>query len=286
MSDIIPEKNLPIYLEQYAVSVLKNEIDKIDFNSDVRLYGSVLFSTVGIVPTSIRDSRVWNFDISGKLKPGVDSYYIYYDFTNVDYKYESDISFEDKLSGTLTICGNVFDASKILDYKYSFQDKRVKSITVILDKNKLNLCFKKEVSFSYNIKINDKAYGRNCSVDSSSNTITIDLYNSCEGFIYDSSDSSNIPLRFTYISGIYLGFYGGTPNTIYTVNVNGLDGMCIDEISALYTTNVDGPKVNTGTVTINVFSCNASGESCTSYATLPNGPAWVFYPEGCNDKIL
>ena len=43
MSDIIPQKNLPIYLEQYTVSVLKNEIDKIDFNSDVRLYGFVLF---------------------------------------------------------------------------------------------------------------------------------------------------------------------------------------------------------------------------------------------------
>ena len=274
MSEIIPEKNLPIYLEQYAVTVLNNEIDKIDFESEIKLYGSVLFSTVGILPTNIRNNRVWNFNINGRLKPDADTYYIYYDFTNVDYKYESDITFQDKLSGTLTICGKVFDASKILNYKYSFQDKLVKSITVILDKNKLNMCFKKEVSFSYNININDNVYGTSCSVDSSSNTITIDYYNSCEGIIDRGS-----PLRFVYIKYNYLGFFGGTPNTTYTVNVSGLVGYCIMRMSVEYTTNAPkGPTSDTsGTVTINIYQCDASGNPCdsTPYATLPKGEAYA-----------
>ena len=282
MLEIIPEKNLPIYLEQYAVTILNNEIDKIDFDSDIKLYGSVLFSTVGVLPTNIRNNRVWNLTINGRLKPDAKTYHIYYDFTNVDYKYKSDITFQDKLSGVLTICGKVFDASKILDYKYSFQDKLVKSITVILDKNKLDLCFKKEVKFSYNININDNVDGTNCFIDSTSNTATINYYNSSEGII---GRGGEIPLKFVYIPYNYLGFFGGTPNTTYSIYVDGLVGMCIMRMSVMNTTNAPkGPSSDTsGNVTVNIYQCDASSicdagsSACDAspYQTLPNGPAYA-----------
>ena len=114
--------------------------------------GSVLYTTVGAIPSNVSKARVWDLNLTGYLKPNVDKYYIVYDFTNVNYKYKDRITFEDKLSGTFNICGRVLDASKLLDYK--FCDAKL-TLTIIIDTKKWDFRLKKEVLFSYQLNVND-----------------------------------------------------------------------------------------------------------------------------------
>ena len=58
----IPENNLPIYLQNYTVSVECTE----------NKCGSVRYSTVGVIPSDVSKKRVWNFKASGTLQPTKD----------------------------------------------------------------------------------------------------------------------------------------------------------------------------------------------------------------------
>ena len=122
--------------------------------------GSVLYTTVGAIPSNVSKDRVWDLNLTGYLKPNTDKYYIVYDFTNVNYKYKDRIRFENKLSGTFNICGRVLDASKFVDYK--FCDAKL-TLTIIIDTKKWDFRLKKEVLFSYQLNVNDTDYTFSCS---------------------------------------------------------------------------------------------------------------------------
>ena len=76
--------------------------------------GSVLYNTVGAIPSNEVGDRVWQLNLTGSLKPGVDTYYIVYDFQKVNYKYKDKITFENAVTGTFNICGRVLDANRYL----------------------------------------------------------------------------------------------------------------------------------------------------------------------------
>jgi len=164
--------------------------------------GSVLYTTVEAIPSNEIGKRVWQLDLSGSLKPGVDTYYIVYDFQNVNYKYKDKIKFEDEVTGTLNICGRVLDANRFLDYDYC--DETL-TLTIIINGKKLDFRWKKEVQFSYNINVNDsacqdtfqpelnKTYTVTLNPDENisepdtitcGNTMTIDGESGCYNFIY------------------------------------------------------------------------------------------------------
>ena len=114
--------------------------------------GSVLYTTVGAVPSNVPEARVWQLDLSGSLKPGVEKYYIVYDFQNVNYKYKDRITFENAITGTFTICGRVLDASKYLDYTYCDETLL---LTIIIETKKWDFRLKKESAISYQIQMDD-----------------------------------------------------------------------------------------------------------------------------------
>ena len=116
--------------------------------------GSVLYTTVGAIPSNEPEARVWQLNLSGSLKPGVEKYYIVYDFQNVNYKYKDRITFENAITGTFTICGRVLDASKYLDYTYCDETLL---LTIIIETKKWDFRLKKETTISYQIQIDDDA---------------------------------------------------------------------------------------------------------------------------------
>ena len=157
--EIIPLNNLPVYLQRYNIDILD---DKEEF------VGKVLYTTVGAIPSDKPRKRVWNLNLTGYLKPNVDQYNIVYDFSKVDYKYKEDITFEDIISGTFSICGRLLDASKIIGSNYSYNDEK-STLTIKLDTSKWNFRLKTEVLFTYQLNVNDSA--RDCCNDSSSEII-------------------------------------------------------------------------------------------------------------------
>ena len=114
--------------------------------------GSVLYTTVGAIPSNQVSDRVWDLNLTGYLKPNTDKYYIVYDFSEVKYPDKDKFSFQDKLSGTFNVCGRVLDASKFVDYK--FCDAKL-TLTIIIDTKKWDFRLKKEVLFSYQLNISD-----------------------------------------------------------------------------------------------------------------------------------
>lgn len=199
---VIPDNNLPIYLQQYDVNILNVDIpecliggcpgtqfgcccdgitSKVDeegsnciggccgtqfgccpYSTKAKedkegsncgtIAGSVLYTTVGAIPSNQLGKRVWQLNLTGNLKPNMDTYYIVYDFSKVNYQDKDGIKFEDILSGTFNICGNVLDASKYLNYKFC---NTKSTLTIIMNTRKWDFRLKKEVLFSYDININD-----------------------------------------------------------------------------------------------------------------------------------
>lgn len=199
---IIPDNNLPIYLQKYNVNILNTDIPKcliggcsgaqfgcccdaittkVDeegtncingccgtefgccpYSTEAKkdtagsncssVVGSILYTIVGAMPSNMVEKRVWQLNLTGTLKPNVDTYYIVYDFSNVNYK--DKVRFEDILNGTFNICGNILDASKYLNYK--FCDTK-STLTIIINTRKWDFRLTKEVLFSYAININDVA---------------------------------------------------------------------------------------------------------------------------------
>ena len=123
-------------------------------------------------------------------------------------------------------------------------------------------------------KMSDKitggaAAGLHCTVEG--NTINMDLFNSCVGVVPDAGSS----LRFSYVkdgpkgANSLLLFSGGVPGTTYSVYVKGLENYCIETISGLDTTNAMPNPTENNYVTINIYECGSTSESCSLYQTLP-----------------
>lgn len=199
---VIPNNNLPIYLQKYNVDILNTPIPEcksIDcgqfgccsdkntpktdpeglnckeiggcegteygccpYSSKAKsdpmgsncenIAGSILYSVVSALPSNIEYKRVWNLKLTGFLKPSVAKYYIVYNFSNVEY--DDKVSFEDIASGTITICGNVMDASKIIGNNYEYCEL-TSTVTLCIDTSRLGFRLNKQVLFSYDVLLND-----------------------------------------------------------------------------------------------------------------------------------
>jgi len=143
--ETIPDNNLPVYFQKYKVDILDSKKESV---------GRVLYTTVGAIPSNVKNKRVWAFNLTGKLKPNVDKYHIVYDFSKVESAFT--VKFKDFVSGTFTICGQVLDATKLIkdSYTYSLKDK---TVIIELDTSRLDFRIKKEALFSYQLNINDDA---------------------------------------------------------------------------------------------------------------------------------
>ena len=143
--ETIPDNNLPVYFQKYKVDILDSKKESV---------GRVLYTTVGAIPSNVKNERVWAFNLTGILKPDVDKYHIVYDFSKVQSAFT--IKFKDFVSGTFTICGQVLDATKLIkdSYTYSLKDK---TVIIELDTSRLDFRIKKEALFSYQLNINDDA---------------------------------------------------------------------------------------------------------------------------------
>ena len=149
--ETIPDNNLPVYLQKYDVDILDDE---------KKSAGKFVYTTVGAIPSNEKEKRVWQLNLTGYLKPDVETYNIVYDFSKVDYKYKEQISFENIVSGTFNICGQVLDASKTIGFNYFYSDIDLK-LTIKLETSKLDLRLKKEVLFSYQLNLDDSSTCKN-----------------------------------------------------------------------------------------------------------------------------
>jgi hypothetical protein len=172
--ETIPDNNLPVYLQQYDVKIFDDKKESV---------GKVLYTTTGAIPSNKKEKRVWSLNLTGYLKPNVDTYHIVYDFSEVDYKYKRQISFENIVSGTFTICGKVLDASKIIGFDYSYSNIEP-TLTIKLDTSKWDFRLKKESLFSYQLNVNDVSncvygtYNMLLLVDATATIVT----NSCNNY--------------------------------------------------------------------------------------------------------
>ena len=147
MSEPIPENNLPVFLQKYNVTILNDKEESV---------GEMLYSTVGAIPSNKKGKRVWQLNLTGHLKPNIKKYNITYDFSEVDYKYKDEITFENIVSGVFNICGRVLDASKIIGFDYTYSESK-STLTIRLDTSKWNFQLKKKVLFSYQLNIDDSS---------------------------------------------------------------------------------------------------------------------------------
>lgn len=146
MSQVIPVNNIPVYLQKYTIHILdESSLDK---------KGDVQYGTVGALPSNKREARVWDINLTGQLEPNVEKYKIVYDFSNVNYRYKEQISFENDISGTFRICGHMLDASKIMSYEYSDENS---TLSLIIDTKKWGFRLKRKVLFSFSINVDDDA---------------------------------------------------------------------------------------------------------------------------------
>ena len=219
---IIPQENLPIYLQKYTVTILKspplpqsvlvdckdyqngdfedfgctltnsqenpsissqeNVVNAADCNNTI--IGSSLYSTVALFPTNKKNARVWEYNLTGYLEPNVKQYYIVYDFSNVDYK--ARINFKREITGTLNICGHVLDAAKFVSIKYCEYDSTVR---FKIDARKWNFLLKKKTFFSLVLIVNDTVCYPN-QTSATVDPIPLDYYTSSSLKLTDSNYST------------------------------------------------------------------------------------------------
>ena len=146
MSEKVPLNNVPVYLQKYTVSIFDEK--------SLESKGAVQYGTVGAIPSNKIAARVWDIQLTGQLEPNVEKYKIVYDFSNVDYKYKKGISFENTISGTFRICGQIIDASKIMSYEYS-DEKSL--LSIIINTKKWGFKIRKKALFSYSISVDDSS---------------------------------------------------------------------------------------------------------------------------------
>ena len=65
--ETIPDNNLPVFLQKYDVNILDDKKDSV---------GKVLYTTTGAIPSNEKEKRVWQLNLTGYLKPNVDTYHI------------------------------------------------------------------------------------------------------------------------------------------------------------------------------------------------------------------
>ena len=176
MSQInIPDQNLAIYLQKYSIEI-KNAVGNI--------VGSRRYSTVGVLPSDEPGKRVWQLNLSGVLDPNIDVYSVVYDFSNVNYKYKDQITFENEIAGTFNICGRVLDASKIIKYEYSDEKS---TLTIKIDTENWDFRLKKRTNFNYQLNVDDSStcgYSTTCPECSGAPTstdclVTSSTYDDC-----------------------------------------------------------------------------------------------------------
>ena len=156
----IQPTNLPIYLQNYTVDIL-------DGKKEPKKMGDVFYSTVGAIPSNVPRARVWQMNLTGTLRPTSEKYTILYDFKKVDYE-NKNIRFENIVSGTFNVCGQVLDASKVIGKNYTFSDEE-STLTFTIKIPKLGFRLKKESLFSFNLTIDDDTCGTSdCSACSTS----------------------------------------------------------------------------------------------------------------------
>lgn len=139
----IPPNNLPIYFQNYTVDIV---------DAEKKAAGSVLYTTVGAIPSNKPEDRVWQMNLTGVLNPSLTEYAIVYDFKSL--QKEIDVSFENIVSGTFNICGQVLDASKVIGMNYIFSDEKY-TLTFTINIAKLGFRLKKQSLFSFNLTIDD-----------------------------------------------------------------------------------------------------------------------------------
>ena len=175
MSQInIPDQNLAIYLQKYSIEI-KNAVGNI--------VGSRRYSTVGVLPSDEAGKRVWQLNLSGVLDPNIDVYSVVYDFSNVNYKYKDQITFENEIAGTFNICGRVLDASKIIKYEYSDEKS---TLTIKIDTENWDFRLKKRTNFNYQLNVDDSdtcGYSTTCPECDDTSLAAVDC--SVTGSTYD-----------------------------------------------------------------------------------------------------
>ena len=82
--ETIPDNNLPFYIQQYDVNI---------FDDKEESFGKVLYTTVGVIPSTEKTKYGWSLNLTGYLKPNVDTYNIVYDFSKSDYENQKKIIF-------------------------------------------------------------------------------------------------------------------------------------------------------------------------------------------------
>lgn len=122
----------PIYLQDYKS---RSEQTKI------------LYSVVAALPNEAK-AFTWNFISSTILNEITPTIEVYYDFKDTDFQEE--ITFEDKLMGTVQIGKKVYDAEEIMKFEYNKDLLEMKLTITILHNEKI--CGK---CLSWNIFIND-----------------------------------------------------------------------------------------------------------------------------------
>jgi len=147
----IPQNNLPIYLQEYTVSVLGN-LTSLDCSvSPEKEVGTIQYSTLGVIPSNKKDARVWDLKASGTLKPHDKDYIIHYDLSKVNY--DGKVTFENPLSGVITVCGRVISISK--KNATWFPCEATKTVSIIIDQSRWGFSIKKETPFSMDIQLDD-----------------------------------------------------------------------------------------------------------------------------------
>lgn len=228
--ETIPDNNLPVYLQRYNVDILDDKKESV---------GKVLYTTVGAIPSNEKEKRVWQLNLTGYLKPNIDTYHILYDFSEVDYKYKENISFENIVSGTFNICGQVLDASKIIGFDYTYSDAE-STLTIKLDTSKWNFRLKKEVLFSYQLNVNDASStcSATCSAITTSDYTAINtsstktpILTNGDKLSYTENFAVNNGYITTTIYGIYMDFQkiSSAPDSYFTLSsyVNSCTGTNI-----------------------------------------------------------
>ena len=113
--------------------------------------GTIQYSTLGVIPSNKKDARVWDLKASGTLKPHDKDYIIHYDLSKVEY--DGKVTFENPLSGVITVCGRVISISN--KNATWFPCEETKTVSIILDQSRWGFSIKKETPFSMDIQLDD-----------------------------------------------------------------------------------------------------------------------------------
>ena len=212
----IPSNNLPIYIQNYSIVIVGKEKIKNCISSNcqqtkfgccpdgttvrrnkestncTKEVGRELYSTVGIIPSNIKNKRVWDLNLAGILQPTSDNkYIILYKLDTVDFN--GTIKFENEMVGIFDICGIVYDMNKIATYSFCQQTK---ILSIVIHANYFEKKVGKNTPFSFSILIDDSSLSQaaqlNC--DGITSNLYCILYTLLNPFIYGYNTSCPIVL--------------------------------------------------------------------------------------------